>query len=83
MPIAKDDKTEPGTVGASSVYGGKYPITRYLFVYINQAPNKPLDPLVKEFLKFVYSKEGQQVVVKDGFFPLSAATVEKEFKKLE
>ncbi len=38
---------------------------------------------MKEFLKFVYSKEGQQVVVKDGFFPLSATTLEKELKKLE
>jgi phosphate transport system substrate-binding protein len=62
---------------------GSYPLWRHLYLYVNKAPNKPLDPLVKEFLKFVYSREGQQVVVKDGFFPLSAATTEKELKKLE
>ncbi len=62
---------------------GSYPLWRHLYLYVNKTPNKPLDPLVKEFLKFVYSREGQQVVMKDGFFPLSAATVEKELKKLE
>lgn len=62
---------------------GSYPLWRHLYLYVNKAPNKPLDPLVKEFLKFVYSREGQQVVVKDGFFPLSASATEKEVKKLE
>jgi phosphate transport system substrate-binding protein len=42
-----------------------------------------LDPLVREFLKYVYSQEGQQVVVKDGFFPLSATMADTELKKLE
>ena len=56
---------------------------RNLYLYVNMSPNKSLDPIVKEFLKFVYSKEGQQVAVKDGFFPLSAAMVDKELKKLE
>ena len=52
---------------------GSYPLWRHLYLYVNMSPNKSLDPIVKEFLKFVYSKEGQQVAVKDGFFPLSAA----------
>ena len=43
---------------------------RFLYVYVNRAPGKPLDPLVREFLKFVFSKEGQEIVVKDGYFPL-------------
>jgi phosphate transport system substrate-binding protein len=50
---------------------------------VNKAPNKPLDPIVKEFIKFIYSKEGQQVVIKDGFFPLNTSTIEKELPKLE
>jgi len=62
---------------------GSYPLWRHLYLYVNKAPNKPLDPLVNEFLKYVYSREGQQVVAKDGFFPLSAAAIEKELKKLE
>ncbi len=51
---------------------GKYPLSRYLYVYINKDPKKPIDPLTREFLKFVLSKEGQEIVVKDGFLPLTA-----------
>jgi phosphate transport system substrate-binding protein len=66
-----------------NVLAHKYPLSRYLNVYANKAPGKPLDPLVKEFLKFVLSKEGQEIVVKDGFFPLPASVVEEELKKLD
>lgn len=50
-----------------------YPYSRFLFVYVNKAPGKPLDTLTLEFLKFVLSKEGQEVVVKDHFYPLTPA----------
>ena len=59
---------------------GDYPLARFLYVYVNKTPDKPLQPLVKEFLKFVYSKEGQMVVIKDGYFPLSQEMVEKKIK---
>jgi len=62
---------------------GSYPLWRHLYIYVNKAPNKPLDPIVGEFIKFIYSKDGQKVVVKDGFFPLKADMIEKELKKLE
>ena len=62
---------------------GSYPLWRHLLIYVNKAPNKPLDPLVKEFIKFIYSKEGQAIVIKDGFFPLSQPMIEKELPKLE
>ncbi|UVT15473.1 MAG: phosphate ABC transporter substrate-binding protein [Nitrospira sp.] len=62
---------------------GSYPLWRHLLIYVNKAPNKPLDPLVKEFIKFIYSKEGQAVVIKDGFFPLPQAVIEKELPKVE
>src|SRR5438552_15144604 len=48
------------------VVTGKYPLARFRYVYVNRAPGKPLDPLVREFLKLVLSREGQEVVVKDG-----------------
>jgi phosphate transport system substrate-binding protein len=66
-----------------NVTSGKYPLARFLYVYVNKAPGKPLDPLVKEFLKLVYSKEGQEVVVKDGYLPLTPAIVKEELAKLE
>lgn len=48
----------------------KYPLTRFLYVYINKAPNAAMDKLVTEFVRFILSKEGQQIVVKDGYYPL-------------
>lgn len=56
---------------------GKYPLARYLYVYVNKAPNKPLAPLEAEFFKMVLSKQGQQVVEKDGYIPLPSADVAK------
>jgi phosphate transport system substrate-binding protein len=83
LPLAEKEGMPFKAASQQNAEDGSYPIWRHLYLYVNKAPNKPLDPLMKEFLKFVYSKEGQQVVVKDGFFPLSAATMEKERKKLE
>jgi len=68
---------------AENVYKGTYPLARFLFVYINKEPGKPLDPLVREFLKFVLSKEGQEIVVKDGYLPLPAKVAAEERRKLE
>ncbi|MFI5180667.1 MAG: PstS family phosphate ABC transporter substrate-binding protein [Thermoanaerobaculia bacterium] len=66
-----------------NVLSGKYPLSRFLNVYVNKAPGKPLDPLVREFLSFVLSKEGQEIVVKDGFFPLTSKVVFEEVAKLK
>lgn len=65
------------------VVSGKYPLNRFLYIYVNKAPGKPLDPLVKEFLKLVLSKEGQEVVLKDGYLPLHSERVTEELAKLQ
>lgn len=57
-----------------SVRAGKYPLARYLYIYVNKKPNRPCDPLVREFLKFVLAKEGQQIVLKDGYLPVTSKT---------
>jgi phosphate transport system substrate-binding protein len=67
----------------ADVKSGKYPLNRFLFIYINKAPGKPLDPLVKEFTKLILSKEGQEVVIKDGYLPLPADIVKQELAKVE
>jgi phosphate transport system substrate-binding protein len=54
---------------------GHYPLRRFLFVYVNKKPGQPLDGATHEFLKFVLSKEGQEIVAKTGFFPLGKAGV--------
>jgi len=62
---------------------GSYPLSRYLYVYVNKAPNKPLTPIDREFIKMVLSKVGQKVVVKDGYVPLPVEVVEKELAKIQ
>jgi len=64
------------------VVSGKYPLHRFLYIYVNKAPGKPMDPVVSEFLKLVLSREGQDVVVKDGYYPLPAKIVEEELAKV-
>ena len=83
VPLAEKDGTPYKEASQQNADDGSYPLWRHLYLYINKAPDKPLDPIVKEFIKFIYSKEGQKVVVKDGFFPLKAEMIEKELKKLE
>lgn len=81
VALAEKDAFSDGSY--DDVKSGKYPLARYLYIYINKAPGKPLDPLVKEFAKLIFSKEGQDVVVKDGYLPLPASIVAEELKKLE
>jgi phosphate transport system substrate-binding protein len=61
---------------------GDYPLARFLFVYVNKKPGEPMDKLTSEFLKFVISKEGQEVVVKDGYFPLPKEKVDEVLSSL-
>jgi phosphate transport system substrate-binding protein len=61
---------------------GTYPLWRYLYIYVNQAPGKPLSPIVKEFLAYVYSKEGQSDVLRDGYFPVDATLAEKQLSQI-
>jgi len=61
----------------ANVLSGKYPLGRFLYINVVKEPNKPLPTLQKEFLKFVLSKQGQEIVVKDGFLPLPASEADK------
>lgn len=66
-----------------NVVSGKYPLSRFLFLNIVKHPNKPLDPLVKEFVKYVLSSEGQKIVIKEGYLPLNNEMAQKELAKIE
>ena len=59
---------------------GSYPLSRFLYIYVNKHPNKELPPLEREFIKMVLSKTGQQVVIKDGYIPLPNKVVQKSLK---
>ncbi|MGI2261157.1 PstS family phosphate ABC transporter substrate-binding protein [Shewanella sp. GXUN23E] len=60
---------------------GSYPLSRYLYVYINKHPNKPLAPMEREFIRFILSKQGQEIVEKDGYVPVPMTVVSKDLEK--
>jgi phosphate transport system substrate-binding protein len=66
-----------------NVLNGKYPLSRMLYIYVAKKPGEPLPKMVEEFLKFVLSKEGQEIVVKDGYDPLTAKLVEDQLHSLK
>ena len=80
VPLSKGG--EAFEASEENALAGKFPLARFLYVYVNKAPNKPLDPLEAQFLKLVLSKTGQQVVVKDGYIPLPKKVVDKTMQEL-
>lgn len=68
---------------ADNALSGAYPLSRALLVYVNKAPGKELAPLEREFVKMMLSKQGQEIVVKDGYIPLPASMAQKTLEKLD
>jgi len=81
LPLAKDGENYIEATAENAV-SGKYPLGRFLYVYVNKAPNKPLPPLESEFIRMILSKAGQIVVVKDGYIPISSTVAGKELVKI-
>ena len=82
VPVTKKAGKAPVAATPENAVKGTYPLSRFLYVYVNKHPNKPLAPLEREFLTMVLSKVGQQVVVKDGYIPLPKKVVEKTLKAI-
>jgi len=70
IAIAAKPGAEAFAPNPENCLSGDYPLARFLFIYVNKDPQKPMDKLTKEFLSFVLSRQGQEVVVKDGYFPM-------------
>jgi len=83
VPLAKKEGGEFVDATEENALAGKYPLARVLYVYVNKAPNKPMSPMELEFVKMVLSKNGQDVVVKDGYIPLPGAMAQKELAKVQ
>lgn len=82
VALAETEKGPFSNGNYADVVSGRYPLSRFLYLYINKAPGKPLEPIVAEFVKLIYSKEGQEVVVKDGYDPISADVANEELAKI-
>jgi phosphate transport system substrate-binding protein len=83
VPLAEKAGAKCYEADPDNAYAGSYPLSRFLYVYVNRAPGKPLDPLTREFVKLVLSKEGQEVVIKDGYFPIPASIAKEELNKVQ
>ena len=82
VPLAKKDGGEFVEDNETNALNGTYPLSRFLYIYVNKAPNKPLAPLEAEFVKLVLSRQGQEVVMKDGYIPLPSRVVSKALADL-
>lgn len=65
-----------------NVQSGQYPLSRFLYIYVNKAPNRELSPIEEAYIRYIYSREGQRIVAKDGYVPLSSDFAEKELSKV-
>jgi phosphate transport system substrate-binding protein len=83
VPLAEKAGGKCYEADPDNAYAGTYPLSRFLFVYVNKAPGKPLEPLTREFAKLILSKEGQEVVIKDGYFPIPATIAREELAKIQ
>jgi len=82
VPLSEEG-TDYVKASADTAYDGSYPLARFLFVYVNKMPNKNLESVTKEFIKLALSKDGQQVVVKDGYYPITADLAGEEIGKVQ
>ena len=82
VPLAEKPGSSCVEATAENSYSGKYTLARFLYVYINKAPGKPLDPLMREFVKFIFTQEGQGVVIKDGYFPVPNSIAKEELSRV-
>jgi len=82
VALQKDADSKPVPATADYAYTGTYPLARFLYMYVNHQPGSPLDPLRREFIRFVFSKEGQQSVLKDGYYPVTSRIANEELARL-
>jgi phosphate transport system substrate-binding protein len=82
LRLAKKKGEPTYSTEEADVLSGKYPLSRFLLVYVNKTPNKALSPNVREFLRFVLSAEGQAIVEKDGYLGLPPKVVASELRRV-
>lgn len=82
VPLSRDDSGTFYEAIAENAYSGNYPLARFLYIYINARPGQPLDPLRREFVKYIFSRQGQEDVIRDGYFPIDAGIARETLKEL-
>jgi phosphate transport system substrate-binding protein len=80
VPLATKAGAKCYEANADEAYAGNYPLARFLYIYVNANPNQKLDPLRAEFVRYIFSKEGQLATIKDGYFPVTGAIAQEDLK---
>lgn len=83
VPLSKEADSDIVEATTENAISGKYPLSRYLYIYVNKAPGKPLAAIEREFLRMVLSKQGQQIVIKDGYIALPSAAEKKAMAEID
>ncbi len=82
VPLAVDEHSGFVPAIPAHAYTGDYPLARFLYLTVNYKPGSQLDPLRREFIKYVFSISGQKNVLKDGYFPVNAAIARQSLKEV-
>jgi phosphate transport system substrate-binding protein len=81
VPLAAKEGGSCVEATADNAYSGKFPLSRFLYVYVNKAPGKPLDPLMREFVTFMFTRQGQDAVIRDGYYPVPSSIAKEELSR--
>ena len=82
VPLASEPGKPFVDATPENAINGRYPLARFLYVYVNKEPGKELDPITLQFITLVLSQQGQEVVIKDGYIPLPATVAEREVARI-
>src|SRR5260221_5388688 len=83
LAVAREDGGTYYEGTAANASSGRYPLTRYMYIRLNHNPGEPLPPHIREFLRYILSRDGQEPILYSGYFPLTAVEVKEELAKLE
>tara|TARA_R110002072_G_scaffold42064_20_gene118667 strand:+ start:93403 stop:94413 length:1011 start_codon:yes stop_codon:yes gene_type:complete len=84
LAVSQETGDEAFDANAENALSGEYPIARFLYLYVNADPAVGItDPLRAEFIKLIFSKQGQEVVAKDGYFPVPTSVAREDLEKLK
>jgi phosphate transport system substrate-binding protein len=84
LPLSWHKGGKPIAFTPENVANRTYPLARDGYFYVNKAPGRELDPKVREFMRFVLSREGQEIIAKVGYYyPLDKAYLQEQLKKLD
>ncbi len=84
LPVSSADGGPYVTASRATLIDESYPLTRYIPALVDRPPGEPIAPQVREFLRYVLSRQGQQALVEtSGYLPLDSAALQRERRKLE